>query len=126
MSLVPKVWDLRWRFDFKTRPTRQGLWTNPGPVGNQAWHQNKEGLAFAIIEGKHTRTKELKSLVVCEGHRFRNFQWIAANRHARVTEVVGMSLWMDSKRVEVFIDGRVKVSELSEDEKKINLATYGR
>lgn len=125
-DLVPKAWLLRWRFEFHDRPSRSGLWSNPGPVGNQAWHQNKEGLAYACIEGKNLKTKQTKILVRCKGEDFRNFQWIAANRSGVYTELVGMRMQTREKSVEIFSDGRCKVEDLPEGEKKTHFVTYGK
>lgn len=124
---VGTTWNLRWRFEYASGVVRCGMWSNPGGPGNQAWNQNKEGLSYACIEGKHAFTKEEKVLVRCEGHRFRNFQWIAGHGvNSSYTEIVGMRLMMDEKAVEVFLDGRCVVQELSEGEKNIHFATYGR
>ena len=130
--LVNQTWLLRWRFDFSDhKPSRMGLWSHPGPIANQAWHQNKENLARAHIEGKNLQTKEIKTLVHCDGQRFRNFQWVAAAKNVLVsggadTELVGLCLWMDEKKVTVYHDGRCQVEDLSEPEKNMHLATYGR
>ena len=103
-----------------------GLWSQHGPIPNQAWHQNKEGLTRAVIEGKNVKTKAVKELVSCNGQDFRNFNYMAAHGvHSGGTEFLGMTLMMREKKVEILRNGHCKVIDLTEREKTMNLATYG-
>lgn len=135
MQHSQKRYTLRWRYDFRDRPAVYGMWGNPGNgPGNQAWAQNKEGLSRAAVEAKDLDTKEIITLAECDGHDFRNFQWMAIakvpmNFKGQITptsQLVGMKLLTTDFEISVFANGVVKKQPLPESEKKLHFATYGR
>jgi len=130
-----KFYTLRWRFDFRDRASVYGMWGNPGKhAGNQAWAQNKEGLVRASVEAKDLATSTIMTLAQCDGHDYRNFQWVAIARvnpgfKGETTprpQLIGMKLLTTDKEITVYANGVVKERPLPESEKKTNFATYGR
>lgn len=132
---------LRWRFDFnRDRPTKRGMWSHPGPkddFATKAWCNNAEGLVCAAIEGKNIETRELVTLVECDGADFRNFAWIVAaplpgfmpkgfGSVTPISYVVGLRLLTRDKDVAVYDNGTAEVKPLTEGIKAINFATFGK
>lgn len=117
---------LRWRFDFASRPTKCGMWNNPGTNNvDKACFQNKEGLTWARIEGKNISTREVKVLAEISGQDFLNFQWMAQRRlKSGETELLGIKILSRYNEVEVDMSGAVKVKKLSNG--NVNFATFGR
>lgn len=71
-------WLFRWRFDFfGNKPPRIGGWFPAVRLEDMASTVNKDGLAWASIEGKHFITKEVKVFVQCHGEDFINFQHLS-------------------------------------------------
>lgn len=133
----PTRYRLRWRFDFANRPSKYGMWNAPGPgASTQAWSQNKEGMVRASVEGEDLRTKETKILAQCDGHDFRNFQWMAVGRlrgfptdtaNVRpITHLVGMKILTTDTEICVFGSGQVETAPLPEPIKQMHFATYGK
>ncbi len=126
---------LRWRYDYPNKIIC-GMWSNPGEhPSNKAWCQNKEGLIRASIEGKDILTKKILVLAECDGHDFRNFQWIAAARvpamsvkgdYTPLTQLVGMKLLTTDRELSVFDTGQTQDNALKNGEKELNFATYGK
>lgn len=130
-----KLYDLRWRFDFVSRPTRWGKWSAPGKTPEmQAWCNNGEGLVRASIEGRHAITQEIKTLAECDGHDFVNFQWLAVAMTPAslvgiakpVHALVGLKIVTRETEIGVAADGSVATRVRPEAEKRINFATFGR
>lgn len=88
----------------------------------------------ASIEGKNLVTKQTVTLAECDGHDYRNFQWLAISKvnpafSGAVTPQVhniGMKLLTTDQEIMVLNDGHIQKRPLTEDEKKINFATFGR
>ena len=71
-------WLFRWRFDFSgNKSPRIGGWFPATRFEDMASTVNKDGLAWASVEGKHFITKEVKVFVQCHGEDFINFQHLA-------------------------------------------------
>jgi len=131
-----KFYRVRWRFDYLNRPSTYGIWNVPGPAANQACFQNKEGMIRASIEGEDVKTREIKALAECDGHDFRNFQWMAVGRMLHMpragesmkplTNLVGMKLLTTNDEYRVYGTGAVEKVPLPESHKMINFATYGK
>lgn len=122
---------LRWRFDFHGKAPVFGMWGSPR---NTAWDQNREGLARASIEAKSAKTSITSTVVECDGHDFRNFQWIVVSRvnpnfRGSVTppaEHVGIKLLTTHEEVAVLLTGQCARRRLTEAEKNLHFATFGR
>jgi hypothetical protein len=122
---------LRWRFDFHGKAAVFGMWSNPF---NTAWNQNREGLARASIEVKSNKTSLTQTAVECDGHDFRNFQWLVLSRvnpsfRGSVTpraEHVGLKILTTNEEISVLIDGQCARRKLTEEEKGIQFATFGK
>lgn len=131
MEIKKSLYLLRWRFDFVGRASVFGMWNSPV---NTAWNQNREGLTRASIEGKDVLTKQTVTLVECDGHDFRNFQWLAIARVnpgmrgsvSPVPEHIGLKILTTNEEVSVLVTGQCARRTLSEPEKGIQFATFGR
>jgi hypothetical protein len=117
---------LRWRFDFLNKPSRFGMWSNPGTNDiDKACFQNKEGLVSAKIEGKNILTRETKVLAEVSGQDYLNFQWMATLKlKSQLTEVIGLKILSRYNEIEVLKDGSVSLKKLKND--NVNFATFGR
>jgi hypothetical protein len=123
---------LRWRFEYADgKAPKYGMWSHPGksPVDMAAF-QTKANLAFAMIEGRHSVSREDKILAVCPGDDFCNFQWVAEAHFnpfgGGVTQqnVVGMKLVSRYDEVTVFASGRVTQDARTAEDQKYNYASY--
>lgn len=126
---------LRWRYDFKDGRVRLGMWNDSGKHRtNQAWANSGEGLIRAAIEAKDLATRKIKVAAECDGHNFRNFQWLALSKMPGMmsgtatltTHNVGLRIMTADTAVDVYIDGQIKKRPLTDGEKNINFATYGK
>lgn len=127
---------LRWRFDFANKPTRFGMWNSSGPSqhgAHMAWSTNKEGLVLAQIEGKDILSREVRTLVACDGHEFVNMKWYAVIKHglqnfagAYPGRLIGMILQTREMDVLYLMDGRHATKSRTEGDKKFNYAGFGR
>lgn len=126
---------LRCRFDFAhNKPTWFSMWNDSGPNDcDKAAFQNKNGLIRASIEAKNVITREIITVVECNGIDFCNFQWLAIAstpamaKFARVTSKnVGLALVTRDKKINVFVNGKITVENRSEAEKNFHYASYGR
>jgi hypothetical protein len=123
---------LRWRFEYADgKATKYGMWSHPGASpADMAVYQTKQGLALAMIEGRHSATKEDKILAVCPGDDFCNFQWVAEAHFnpfgGGVTQqnVVGMKLVSRYDEVTVFASGRVTQDARTLEDQQFNYASY--
>lgn len=131
---------LRWRYEWPDRPAKFGMWNQPGdlPV-NQAWAQNKDGLAYAVIESKNIKTREIADVVRCPGHDFLNFQWIAAASVSGAglvrggfgsvvprTKLVGIKMITRDESLAVYVSGQIVRAPLKPGEASTNFATFGK
>jgi len=131
----PRKFRLRWRFDYPSKQSACGMWslTTKNPV-DQAWNKNS-GAVRMKIEGKDLETQQVVLLVDCPADKFRNFSWMAIARPGSgfnigtvtpIHQLVGLEMWTSEKRIKVFDTGEIIVTPLKEEEKKLNLATYGK
>jgi len=125
---------LRWRFEREGHPPKYGMWSQPGNTpATQAWAQNKEGLTWAVIEGKNVETAEIKRLYEVPGQDFMNFQWIAEARLNPLeingkttprTRIIGMKIVAREQTIEVYSNGNIRKGPNTV--KNINFATFGK
>lgn len=129
----PRKFLIRWVFDYSDKPTRRGIWstTTKNPV-DQAWNKTT-GASRMRIETKDMYTKEVKTVVDCPAKDFRSFRWMAiarvpsfAGNVQPIHQLVGLEMWTDEKRIQVFDTGDIKLSELSEENKNLQLVSYGK
>lgn len=130
-----ELWLLRWRYEYHNRPTKYGQWNRHGDrPEDQAWAQTKEGLAYACIEGKNFKTRELKIFARCAADNFINFQWIAAvstplRIHGSVKRpgrILGLMLVSRDEYLSVFNHGGMETKVNETDYNKVHLAGFGR
>ena len=124
-GFIPKYL-LRWRFDFADKPTRYGIWNNPQ---GKAWAVNKDGLIMASIEGKDIMTREVKTLVACDGHEFVNFKWhaIVKGMGGRLpARPIGMILQTREMDVLMLMNGDHATKQRTEYDKNFNYAGFGK
>jgi len=125
MGFQPKYL-LRWRFDFVDKPTRLGMWNSPTGT---AWNVNKEGIVAASIEGKNILTREVITLVQCEGHEFVNFKWhaiIKGHTGRFPARPIGMILQTRELDILMLMNGDHRTEQRTEDDKKYNYAGFGK
>ena len=130
-----KKYDLRWRFDYLNHPTKKGKWSSPGNSPElQAWRQNKENLTRAGIEGQDVETQQIVVLAECDGHDFVNFQWEAVaifqdgslRSGKAIHALSGLKILTRENEISVNSRGQVVTRPRTDNEKKINFATFGR
>lgn len=130
----PDLYLLRWRFDYKDhRPSEAGMWMSDHIP---AWNRNSDKVVRAAIEGKHQTKRFTKTFVECDGHVFRNFQWLAISSAPGVIGLrgavtlgkhnIGLKLLTVDQEILVLINGKVGQRFLTEEEKKIEFATFGK
>lgn len=136
---------LRWRFEWPNRPAKFGMWSHSGDVkdlATKAWCNNGENLAFAIVEAKNFVTREIKPVLICEGHNFRNFQWVAnafpsgrfsigpkgidfkIQNGTPMTRISGIKIVTRTEELMVLDCGKITRQPLTCG--NINFATYGK
>ena len=129
------VFDLRWRFDYLSRPAKYGQWSRPDERDeDKAYRQNKEGLLLASIEGKNRKTFEVVTLCDVPATEFVMFEWMAAasmrpffNGTAKTrTQLLGLAIKTREHILAVYPDGSVHKTDRTEAEKAINYQSYGK
>lgn len=127
---------LRWRFDYANGSTKFGIWDNPGTTDHdKAWNKTK-GIVRASIEAKEIATSKIGTIIECKGSAFRNFQWVAAARVPKAiglkgsitppTQLVGIKLLTENDEYCVLGTGELKKRPLTDAEKSIQFAAYGK
>jgi hypothetical protein len=128
-------YDLRCCFEYIGKPTWRSQWNRSGHLPcDQAWCQNKNGLAFAVIEGKDVQTREVIRLVECSGDTFNNFEWLAhvsipLGVKGEVTPPVrnvGLVLVTSENRIIITVDGVMQMEQRTTEDKAHNFAGFGR
>jgi len=129
---------LRWRFDFaNNKPTKYGQWSRPATIqSDMAAMVNKEGLIRASIEGKDRTTKDVLTILECDGHDFVNFEWVNARHYfvsnlgasmiAPFHRLLGLALVTREFKTLVLLDGTVHPRPRTEAEKKLHLEGFGK
>jgi len=129
-------YDLRWVFDFVNKPTRRGIWSNPGNETDSAGRVNKNDLLRATIEARNYYTEETAIVAECTGEDFVNFKW-KASRHqlmsgsnlhmlANYHSLDGLTLVCRSVEVHVLFSGEHLVTERTEEDKNFHYECFGR
>lgn len=130
---VPKeFFRLRWRFDFTDGRIKYGVWNGASNLeSDSAWCVKKDGLLRAVIEGENMRNYSLVTFVEIEGSRYVSAEWIGyarignpfAVKHAVTprTHIGGLSMLTDAEKISVYVNGKVEVRDLTEEEKKFKL-----
>lgn len=128
-------YSLRFAFDYHDgRKAWRSQWNKTGPnATDSAWAQTKTNLRRASIEGKNLLTREIITIVECDGHDFVNFEWLAVvavpfgTKHMTVEGTnVGAVLVTRDNRTTVLGDGTAQIQKRSEEDKKFHLAGFGR
>lgn len=130
---LPPIYRLRWRFEFLNKTSKFGGWnaTETRPEFMAAFVK-KDKLVAAIIEGERISSWGIKRFVEIEGQKYVSTEWLCAVSTAILSpgvevkqgSVVGMSMMTDSKKITVYIDGQIKVRDLSDYEKKFKLKEH--
>jgi len=132
-NFISPLYRLRWRFDFADRPSRRGMWSNPGNAVDSAAMVNKTGLVRAAIEAEHRETFATTTVLECDGHDFVNFEWIAGTPAPHLGfagtahlkgMIIGLSLVTSDLLQSVHIDGQITQRERTEYEKQNRLAAW--
>lgn len=135
MKIGKPKWLMRWRFDFANKPSKFGMWNSPGPRqhgAHAAWSTNKEGLVRASIEGKDIYTREVRTLVACDGHNFVNMKWHAEIRHSVGAyghfpgKPIGMILQTRDEDVLYLMDGQWGRRPRTAQDQDFNYAGFGK
>lgn len=138
MELGQSKFLLRWRFEWSDRPPKYGMWSQAGSqddLETKAWRSNKSNLLYAIIEAKDRISREIKPIVIVEGHRFMNFQWLAEavipmrlggqlKKLIPWTKMRGIKVLTPAEEITVFDCG--KVTRQPNSATNINFATFGK
>lgn len=120
---------LRWRYDYLDKPSRCGVWSRPADhVGDMAAFNNKGIVVAALIEAQDVHTDAVRVVAECQGADFVNFEWIAATvgYDAAYSKIMGLTLVTRNERCSVYVDGSASVTKRSDDDKRLNLATFGK
>jgi hypothetical protein len=114
------LYNLRCVFEYaKDIPTWKSQWNRSGDnATDSAFMQTKNGLLYAVIEGKNIITKEIVRIVEYPGYDFCNFQWVAASfvpvnspKGQLQSKLIGLALVTRDNVVTVFRDGSVKIDQ---------------
>lgn len=123
--------NLRWRFVYKDKPDRFGVWDYAGECPTtRASCQSTQGLARAIVEGKNILTRETVVLADISGQDFMLFQWIKVDHFSgggltpSAQYMVGMKVVTRYGNIIVNNDGTLNRTPLSVADRTINFAAY--
>jgi hypothetical protein len=119
---------LRWRFEYAQKPSKYGIWDYTGQdEENAAWRLSREGLLYAIIEGKSPEGIIIP-VIECPSSEFCNFQWemeATLGGKSISHKVIGLSLVSRSHKYTVFSNGQVDVKERNTSDSDNNYE-YGK
>lgn len=129
-----KKYELRCCFEYVNKKTWRSMWnrTEDTPI-DSAYRQSKEGLLFAVIEGKDIVTRETIRLLECSGQDFCNFQWVAItsmpiNGHKGIAKIngknIGLIMVTRYENITVLNDGTIYIDKRNNYEDK--LMHYGK
>jgi hypothetical protein len=116
------------------------MWGHPGPKNDdstKAWCHNKSGVVKASIEGKDLNTQRIITLAECDGCDFVNFEWMVNSSLPGMlapgfgslkprSRIVGLTLVTREWRINIVDTGEFNRSDRTPEEKRMNLATFGR
>jgi len=134
---VLPMFRLRWRFDFSQHKlTRYGRWNGGSQKPEEmACNVNKIGLVRACVEGEKVARWDHRILAEVDGHNFVSFAWEAVAGLPVIgmigtctveSQVVGLSIITRDKKISVYIDGRVKTTDLTDYEQTHKLEEHRR
>lgn len=129
---ILRYYRVRWRFDFHSKPSKWGQWSNPGDIEKEgAWRVNKDGLSRASIEQECIQTFKITTVAECDGHDFVNFEWkdieiFSPNGFKVGKALVGLTLVTRETAVTCLVNGAQSVNQRSEYDKKFHYAGFGK
>lgn len=130
-----KKYVLRFGFEYHDgRKSWRSQWDRTGPNQcDSAWAQTKTNLRCACIEAKDVQTRQVTTIVQCDGHEFVNFEWLAvigvplgAKQVTAEGKNVGAVLVTRNDRITVLSDGTAQIQKRSEADKQLHLTGFGR
>jgi len=127
-----KAYRLRWRFEFLNgKPSKVGVFDATSDLPqDSAWAVNKEGLAYAIIEGECRHTFATKRLYVCDAVDYVSMQWEAYSKSPSLglkpehgsfklrPVISGLSVLTREEKITCWTDGTVTKEPLSEHDQQ--------
>ena len=122
---------LRWRFDFKDKPSKVGQWngTSQNPC-DMAAYINKAGLIRMAVEGEKISQWVTKTIFDVVGSEYVSCQWRTAlsapgiggpMRYVKSGDVIALVVKTNKYKITVFVDGQMKRELLTEDELKFKI-----
>lgn len=136
IATQPDYFRLRWRFQFKSKPDRVGVWNEESNhPSDGASAVVKLGLTRAIIEGENCRTFEIVRFVYCPGQ---DYIATKVEAYARIPGAIGMKVPVMTKHpviyalcfltryhyIAVSITGRIGMREPTPDELRASLREH--
>lgn len=128
---------LRWRYEWKDRPTKYGMWSHSGAaddVHTRAWDKNHDGLLWAMVEAKgYVNRADQKIVVAVPGCDFLVFQWLALGLlpmfnlkgpTRAATRIGGLKILTRYEEISVLDCGKIERGPHTSHD--INFATYGK
>ena len=110
---------LRWRFDYRYKQPKWGMWQNPGDrndLSAKAFAQDITGAHKASIEGRNRKTQKVECLAFCDIENFLRFEWVSINpipfgQNCLVKpNVVGLAIvTKDGRKGTAYIDGTTRL-----------------
>lgn len=133
VSHIPmqRLYRLRWRFAFADKKDRVGIWDDNGPSikENSAWAVDKRGLTKVFIDCESLIDYTSKTLVECDAQDFALFQWrfisyVNFGNTAQRPIPAGLQMLTRDKKITVYVDGRIDIEDLNEDERGFHFTEY--
>jgi hypothetical protein len=114
---------LRWRLDFKDKPSIFGVWNEKTPhKSDKIWSQNKKDLIQVTIEAEDIRTKQINPMVSLGAW---DFVTMTVEAYTRVRAMgrqsaafAGLSLISSKWKVSCWVDGKITKKVVDFDEYK--------
>lgn len=138
-TIQPKIYRLRWRFEFTNKAAKYGQWSKPAArTEDTAAYVNKEGLLFAVIEGECMQSNQIERIVECAGWDFVNFEWVQTFAPPRAMKgsvvvpmprsnwLMGLSLVTREEVTEVYFDKSINVKPRRQSDKNFHLEGFGK
>jgi len=126
---IAPIYRLRWFFNFKDhKPDSYGGWNSGSQKPNEmAAFKDKNNLSIACIQGEKVGSWVIQNLVTIDGTRFVGFKWVYAaslggfnpGTFKPTPMVIGMSILTNDEQATVYLDGRVALRKLTDNEKDL-------
>lgn len=131
MTFIDPVFDIRWRLDyFNDVATKRGFWTREAErIEDMAAFKQTNGLARALIELKDKRTGVTTTPVHCAGPDFCLFKWgrIAKMGKGKISgQLVSLTLVTREFDATVYIDGKIKITARTSEDKGFHYEGFGK